>query len=47
MQFPLLVFDHIRKQVVTVQTGRGADKRIAELLGSQHAQVATSGKPSS
>jgi hypothetical protein len=45
MQRPLIVFDHVKKQVVSVPTGRTADKRLDDVLASQRDQVATSGRP--
>jgi hypothetical protein len=45
MQSPIVVFDHIRKVVTTLQTGPRPDKRLAELLAEQREQVATSGRP--
>lgn len=44
MQTPLIVFDHIRKVIVTIPTGPVADKRLGELLALQRKQVATSGR---
>lgn len=44
MQAPLVVFDHIRKAIVTIPTGPVADKRLGELLALQRQQVATSGR---
>jgi hypothetical protein len=46
MQSPIIVFDHIKKTVVSIPTGPAADKRLAEVLASQRDQVATSGRPS-
>lgn len=46
MQSPLIVFDHIKKTAVTLQTGPGADRQLDEVLESQRRQVATSGRPS-
>ena len=45
MQSPIIVFDHIRKVVATVQTGPRPDKRIADILAAQRNQIATSGRP--
>jgi hypothetical protein len=45
VQSPIIVFDHIRKVVATVQTGRREDKRMRELLANQRKQLATSGRP--
>ena len=36
MQSPIVVFDHIKKQVATIPTGPKADKRLDELLASGH-----------
>ncbi len=47
MQQPIIVFDHIKKTVASIQTGKAADKRLAEVLESQRNQVATSGRSSS
>jgi hypothetical protein len=41
----VIVFDHIAHQVATMATGRGADRRLADVLESQRKQVATSGRP--
>jgi hypothetical protein len=45
MQGPLIIFDHIGKQVVAVPTGPSADPRLDEVLAAQREQVATSGRP--
>jgi thiamine biosynthesis lipoprotein ApbE len=45
MQSPIVLFDHIRKTVVSIQTGPAADKRLAEIVAEQNKQVATSGRP--
>lgn len=45
MQAPMIVFDHVNKQVVTVPTGRRADKRLDDIIASQRDQIATSGRP--
>jgi hypothetical protein len=45
MQTPLIVFDHVRKQVITIDAGRKGDRRLEEVLASQREQVATSGRP--
>jgi hypothetical protein len=45
MQSPILVFDHRTKTVTTVPTGPASDKRLDEVLASQRAQIATSGRP--
>ena len=45
MQGPIIIFDHVRKLVTTVQTGPRPDKRVAELLAAQRKQIATSGRP--
>jgi hypothetical protein len=45
MQGPIIIFDHVRKLVATVQTGPRPDKRVAELLATQRKQIATSGRP--
>jgi len=44
MQSPIIVFDHIRKTVFTVQIGPGTDKRLDEVLAAQREQIATSGR---
>jgi hypothetical protein len=45
MQAPIMVFDHVAKQVLTLATGPAADKRLEKVLASQRSQVATSGRP--
>jgi hypothetical protein len=45
MQTPLIVFDHVNKQLVSLPAGRGADKRLDALIAWQREQVATSGRP--
>jgi hypothetical protein len=45
MQTPVIVFDHVRKNVVAVPPGPAADKKLAELIASQGKQVATGGMP--
>lgn len=44
MQSPTIVFDHVKREVVTL--GPGSEKRLAEMIESQRQQVATSGRPS-
>jgi hypothetical protein len=43
MQSPIIYFDHINKQVVTIQPGPAHDKKLAEL--AQQPAVATAGAP--
>jgi hypothetical protein len=45
MQAPVIVFDHVRKDVVAVPPGPAAEKRLAELVAAQQHQVMTSGRP--
>ena len=45
MQSPMLVFDHFAKQVITLPTGRKADRRLDEILATQRKQIMTSGRP--
>jgi hypothetical protein len=45
MQAPILLFDHVAKTAALIPTGPKADKRLAEIVATQRAQVATSGVP--
>jgi hypothetical protein len=45
MQSPIILFDHVRKTLVSIPTGPAADRRLAELVAKQSKQVATSGRP--
>jgi hypothetical protein len=46
MQSPIVLFSHTAKTVAVIPTGPASnDKRLAEVLASQRAQVATSGRP--
>jgi hypothetical protein len=45
MQAPVIIFDHVAREVITID-GRKAEKRLAEIIESQRTQIATSGRPS-
>jgi hypothetical protein len=45
MDRPIIVFDHVRREVSTVTTGPDADHRLNELIAELAAQILTSGRP--
>lgn len=45
MQAPTFIFDHVNRQVVTVEAVRPGDQRLAALNEAQGKHVAASGRP--
>jgi hypothetical protein len=43
MQSPIIIFDHIERNVVVGQQGLSHDKKIQEALAAQRDQVTSSG----
>jgi hypothetical protein len=43
MQSPVILFDHVRREVLTLDSR--TETRLADMIESQRRQVATSGRP--